>query len=452
MTTLVVEQAEVGGRVVDVAIRGHRIAAVGERLAIAGPVERLPARGGALLPGLHDHHVHLLAMAAALASIDVAGAADLAAIGRSHRNRPPGDWLRVVGYHESDHGPLDRYLLDQLAPGRPVRVQHQTGVMWVLSSAALDAIGLAAHPTGRLIGEDDRLQHLVPPPPLDLGAVGAQLAAFGVTGVTDATPSRDLSDVELIAAAVGDGRLPQHLVVTGAPDLALRASPWPGVDLGPVKVVLADHALPALDELIAAFAGARRLGRTVAVHCVTRASLVLAVVAWQEAGAVAGDRIEHGSVVPPELAAAIADLGLTVVTQPSFIRDRGDRYLRDVDPEDRPHLYPCGRLQAGGIAVAGSTDAPFGDPDPWRAIASAVDRRTRAGAVLGPEEGVSPRRALELFLGAPDRPGGPPRGVAPGARADLCLLDAPLADVLAAPSADRVAATVIGGSVVWIRR
>jgi predicted amidohydrolase YtcJ len=101
--------------------------------------------------------------------------------------------------------------------------------------------------------------------------------------------------------------------------------------------------------------------------------------------------------------------------------------------------------------VAGSTDAPFGDPDPWRAMAAAVDRRTRAGAVLGAEERLEPAHALDLFLGPPDRPGGRARAVVPGAPADLCLLDAPLVEVLAAPSADRTAATIVAGRVVWTR-
>jgi hypothetical protein len=56
--------------------------------------------------------------------------------------------------------------------------------------------------------------------------------------------------------------------------------------------------------------------------------------------------------------------------------------------------------------------------------------------------------ALSLYLGDPTDPGGPPRRVTTGAPADLCLLDAPLRDVLAAPSAGRVRATLVGGRVV----
>ena len=32
-----------------------------------------------------------------------------------------------------------------------------------------------------------------------------------------------------------------------------------------------------------------------------------------------------------------------------------------------------------GIPVGGSTDAPFGHPDPWRDVAAAIERRTAGG-------------------------------------------------------------------------
>ena len=104
--------------------------------------------------------------------------------------------------------------------------------------------------------------------------------------------------------------------------------------------------------------------RTVAVHCVTRPALALTLAALDAAGAFIGDRIEHGSVVPPQLRTLVASLGLVVVTQPNFVAERGDRYLAEVDADDQPHLYPCRSLLDAGVGVGGSTDALFGDPDP----------------------------------------------------------------------------------------
>ncbi|MGZ6016094.1 MAG: hypothetical protein ACXWKM_10155, partial [Phenylobacterium sp.] len=66
-------------------------------------------------------------------------------------------------------------------------------------------------------------------------------------------------------------------------------------------------------------------------------------------------------------------------------------------------------------------------------------------------EAVAPAAALSLWLGEFTDPGGPPRRVAVGEPADLCLLASPLAEALAEPDAGRVAATLIGGDVVFER-
>ena len=136
-----------------------------------------------------------------------------------------------------------------------------------------------------------------------------------------------------------------------------------------------------------------------------------------------------------------------MVTQPGFVTERGDEYLADVDLADRPHLYPCRSLLEAGIAVGGSTDAPFTAPDPWRAMRAAVERRTAAGVVLGGGETITPAQALALFLAPLDDPGGPSRRVRPGAPADLCLLDRPLAEHLSQPLAAAVRLTLHAGRV-----
>ena len=98
-----------------------------------------------------------------------------------------------------------------------------------------------------------------------------------------------------------------------------------------------------------------------------------------------------------------------------------------------------------GVALGGSTDAPFGHPDPWRAITAATTRRTRGGRLLGSEERLDAGWALKLFLTNPDDPGGLPRRVGVGQPADLCLLRLPLNAALEEPSSAHVAATFVGG-------
>ena len=408
--------------------------------------EWLDCAGAAVLPGLHDHHVHLLASAAAADSVmcgppSVSGAADLARALRAAT--PRGGWIRGVGYDDG-LGPLDRGALDRLRSDLPMRVQHRGGSLWVLNSAGVEALGLdevdlagverdaAGRPTGRLWRLDgwlrERIGSAAPP---DLASLSARLASRGVTGVTDATPDLSVDVVQLLTG----GAVAQRVTLLGDP--AGRA-PW--------KIVVSDHELPGLDELRFRILAARP--RPVALHCVTRAALVLTVTALREAGVRRGDRIEHAAVCPPEVAMQLAGLGVTVVTQPSLVARRGDDYLERVDADEVAVLWPFASLLAAGVAVGCSSDAPYGDLDPWHTVAAAVDRRAPSGRVLGAAERVPARLALERFLTAPQDPGGARREVRSGTVADLIVLDRPLADALRDPSAVQVRYTIIGGRLV----
>jgi predicted amidohydrolase YtcJ len=465
VSELFFSNVEVEGKIVDVRVVDATVVDVHASVQPLPGAHIVEGRRGALLAGLHDHHIHLLATAAAGQSIqvgprDVGGRAGFAAALREADDTlPPGGWIRAVGYHESVGGDLDRHALDALVPGRPVRVQHRSGARWVLNSAAVEALGIehADRPglerddTGRVTGRLDRsdrwLRELLPDVESpDLAPLGTRLAGYGVTGVTDTTPYTDLADLAPLADAVGSGALPQRVVVTGGPELA-GAEPPPGLEWGPVKIVVDDADYPPLDVLRDQVVTAHRHDRSVAIHCVTRTALVLALAAWDDVGARPGDRVEHGSVVPPELRPLLLRHRLTVVTQPGFIGERGDDYRRDVDADDLAHLYPCRSLLDDGVRVAGSTDAPYTDPNPWRAISAAATRLTPSGAVLGGHESVPARRALDLFLTRPHDPGGPARAVVPGAAADLCLLPVPLDDALAQPEAIRVVCTVRDGRI-----
>ncbi|MHB1486028.1 MAG: amidohydrolase family protein [Acidimicrobiales bacterium] len=467
MTALAFREVEIAGEPCDVNVIDGRVSEMGRRLPVPSDAERIAGEGGALLPGLHDHHIHLAALAAARRSVQVGpplvtDAAGLAtALRGAAADRPAGAWVRAVGYHESVAGPLDRWRLDSFVTDQPIRLQHRSGGLWILNSRACELVGLdnsshegiehdaGGRPNGRLYRMDQWLRHRMGTrEAIDWADIGRLLAGFGVVGVTDATPTSSIADLESLAAAVGSGWLPLHVTAMGGPELATAAFPV-GVSRGPVKFLLADHALPSIDAIVAGIEVAHRAGRTAALHCVTRESLILALAAWDEAGAMDGDRIEHAGIVPPEQADHIRTLKLTVVTQPGFVAQRGDAYAAEVDSDDLEFLYPCGSLLARAIPVGGSTDAPFADADPWQSITAAVERRTPQDRVLGASERIDARRALSLFLTTASAPGGPPRTIRPGASADLCLLDRPLADALRRPSADHVVVTVCRGEVTY---
>jgi predicted amidohydrolase YtcJ len=218
------------------------------------------------------------------------------------------------------------------------------------------------------------------------------------------------------------------------------------VTQGPIKLLLDDAQLPELDGFVAALRDAHTRGRSVAVHCVTRTQAAFTVAALSEAGSRPGDRMEHGAVLGPDLLGAVRRLGVIVVTQPGFVRARGDQYLADVEPDDLADLWRVRSLLDARIQVAFGTDAPFGPSDPWAALGAAASRTTDEGALLGPEERIAPRRAAALFCSLAEQPA-TQRSVSVGGLADLMVLAEPLSDGLITGS-PTVRATIVGGTVV----
>lgn len=415
---------------------GEQIVDVGDLTPDKGE-QVLDAAGGTVIPGLHDHHVHLRSAAAALTSArvgpaEVKGRADLA---RALAEAPVGGdgWIRAVGYHEAVAGPLDRHVLDEMSPETPVRVQHRSGVLWTLNSAGLARVGLTDHPDGRLRSGDRTWSDTLQRNESGLAEVSRQLNEYGVTGVTDATPDFEVSDIVKLMEAHRHGELRQRVHC-----------------LAPGKKILHDADLD-LDALTAWMAERHAADAPVAVHCVTAAQLVVTLSALRAVGTHPQDRIEHAAVVPDDSMADLAKLGITVVTQPNFVAERGDQYLTDVPAAEQHELWRLASLRQAGVKVALSTDMPFGEGDPWATMRAAVHRSTTSGAVLSPDECVSAREALTMFFGKSVDPTSP-RAVQPGQPGDLCVLAGAPQEVLDELDAQMVAATVVAGEVVFERR
>jgi predicted amidohydrolase YtcJ len=282
--------------------------------------------------------------------------------------------VRGVGYHESLAGDLDRNTLDALLPDRPVRVQHRSGQLWMLNAHAIERLGLdqdpsvpsgverdaAGYATGRVYRSDAWLRERIgPDAPPSLADVSRRLAALGVTAVTDATPSNGPDEVAAFAAARARGELSQRVVVMGTLALA-EVQPPPGIAIGPVKIHLAEAALPDPDAVIAAIRAAHAQRRNVAIHAVTRVDLVFALAVYDAAGVVSGDRLEHVHVATPECVAAIARLGLTACVHPDLIEARRTQWVQDTEPEDAPWLGRVDLLREAGVALLAGSDAPHG--------------------------------------------------------------------------------------------
>ncbi|MEV5846953.1 amidohydrolase family protein [Streptomyces sp. NPDC051985] len=465
MSGLLIRDAEVDGRRCSVRVRGGRVEELGAAAVRAPGEEEIDAAGGALLPGLTDHHLHLFAVAAAISSVRCGppDVRDRPALRTAlHRAVPDRHgWVRGIGYDERVAGSLDATGLDALRADVPVRVQHRSGALWVLNSLAGERAGLAhgrhpgierddtGRPTGRLWRADDWLRARLPKAPApSLAEVGRRLAGYGITAVTDATPRLTPDSVGRLAEEARGGHLPQRLLLLGAP---LGTPPTARPEPGPWKIVLADSGLPDFTGLVEEIGAAHRRGRPVAVHTVTAVSLALLLAALEEAGVLPGDRIEHAAVVPAEAVSVVRRLGLSVVTQPGFLADRGDAFLDGTPPHEHADLYRCASFLRAGVPVALSSDAPYGPLDPWSVIRAATTRRVPGGRTANPAERLTAAEALAAYLAPPHSPGARPPQLVPGVAADLVLLAVPPAEALSDPSADLVRLTVIGGRVRYRR-
>lgn len=452
---MLIRNAEMwNGPLCDVRIIGDRIAAIGDLKPDSGE-NVIDAAGGALLPGLHDHHIHLAAAAVRAHSVFCGppGVRNVDELRNALCQQAQG-WLRGIGYHESVAGMLDRSTLDGILDDRPVRIQHRSGRMWFLNSLAIEML-LARAPApdgldvqaGHLFDADEWLRRALKSSPPDLEQLSRQLAEFGITGVTDMSPSNDAATVRWLADQRHDGKLLQHCVIAGTAGLAGAEMP-DGLATGPLKLHLHEAALPDFDASAVLISAAHKNRRPLAVHCTTEIELVFALALLEHVGVLVGDRIEHAGIANDHLVSRCRELGLHIVSQPHFIMERGDQYLADVPKSEQAYLYRLASFAQAGLVLAAGSDAPYGSADPWFAMRSAISRNTASGQIIGLKEALSPETALALYLGDPNNLG-VLRRIKSGAIADLCLLDRAWKDARVDLDAKHVRLTIIRGVIAY---
>ncbi|MDB5870365.1 MAG: hypothetical protein JWP96_2697, partial [Polaromonas sp.] len=300
------------------------IAEIGAGLRLRRGEAEIDARGGALLPALHDHHIHFLAFAAARASVrcgppQVRSAAELAAaLQRCAGRIGAGGWLRGVGYHPSVAGDIDRHWLDRHGPPVPLRLQHRSGRLWIFNTRGLDALGdLSDSPleridgelSGRLYDADTWLRQRLGGSAPDLRAASLQLASYGVAAITDTTPGNNLATAAHFERLQAQGELRQDVLLMGDESLHTLLD-RPRLRRGALKLHLHESALPDIDEVCQRIRRSHAAMRPVAVHCVTLIELLFTLSAFEQAGTRPGDRIEHAAIAPPEVMAELVRLGL----------------------------------------------------------------------------------------------------------------------------------------------
>ncbi len=417
---MLIINALIDDRVCDVRF-GRTIEAVGSLKAVQGE-SSVDAAGARLLPGLHDHHVHLRASAARRQSIDISGVTSLEELAVEVQQVPGAGWIRCVGYRADRLGELDRLRLDDVCLERPIRVQHNSGKMWVVNSCAIERLNIepeshdgveviGGQMTGRFFRMDDWLDDHLPRAELDLDAVIDELVSYGITSVTDTSYTND---------GQGEKALNNLRHASGERFSVRVMGDESLVQGGQLKIVLDEDALPDPDVLRERVRRAHEADRGVAFHCVSRVELLIAMEAFKSTAHHPHDRLEHGALIGADLVKPLRDLGIPVVTQPGFIRDRGEQFRSTVRPDEIVDLYRYKSLLDAGIVVIASSDAPYGPTNPWICQATAQDRQTEIGKSLNIAECVTAEEALSGYLLTDDLHR--ERTIDIGEKANLCLM------------------------------
>lgn len=135
-----------------VAVQGNKVLRVGsnreiQRLARAQTTV-IDAKGGSVLPGFNDAHMHLIGGGLSLDQVSLAEADTLDAVRETIKAwadaNPAREWIRGRGWQYAPFpgGLPTRHLLDQLVPDRPAYLVSYDGHTGWANSAALEIAGI----------------------------------------------------------------------------------------------------------------------------------------------------------------------------------------------------------------------------------------------------------------------------------------------------------------------
>jgi predicted amidohydrolase YtcJ len=397
-------------------VQGNKVLRVGsnreiQRLARAQTTV-VDAKGGSVLPGFNDAHVHMLSGGLSLDQVSLTDATTLDEIKETLKAwtvaNPSHRWIRGRGwlYAPFPNGLPTRQLLDQLVPDRPAYLVSYDGHTGWANTAALEAAGItrATHaPANGVIVRDGRGE---PTGILKESAMSLMSPALPV-------PSRDEELSALKAAVVEANRVGITSIQDAgatADDLALFDELRQRNDLS-VRVyealavdgkTTADQ-LDAMDRLRARFDDDPLL-KTGAVKLIADGVVETRTAAMLEPYTHSAERGEL-RIAPGDLTRLVTELdrrGWQVMTHAigdEAIRetlnayDPADPWAINLGPERAARGWMSGSLEKSGAPLAFGSDWPVAPLDPLRGIFVAVNRTNFDGE---PADGWIPEERLSL--------------------------------------------------------
>ncbi|MFT5196693.1 MAG: putative amidohydrolase YtcJ, partial [Candidatus Promineifilaceae bacterium] len=437
-----------------------RIAGVGRLADLQhDSAEIIDLHGRTLIPGFNDAHTHVSWLGMQLTLwVDARQhvSPDIPTIIERYRvwaaDKPAGTWVNGMGYNEALL-PEGRHLtyadLDQASIEHPLFLIRSCGHVGVANSLALELAGISAEtpdPPGGIIVRDadgrptgqlqetamTLVQHLIPEPTTEekkqaIEACCQYLLTLGVTAATDPDVMPEWLDIYremdaadqlsirlnmLVSRRSGDRivPLPEKSVsdrlrcdsvkffADGGMTSATAAISIPFRETGTKGVLIFETEVLA-DLMWEAHSN----GFRIATHANGDVALeqvigVYELVSQREPRPDLRHRIEHLALPTDDHLRRCADLGVMVATQTVFLSAMGATFRRYMPEVFYERAYGVRAMQAAGITVALSTDAPVvPDSNPFLGLKAAIDRHDHAGNVLGAEQGISAEAALKAY-------------------------------------------------------
>lgn len=409
---------------------------------------RVSANGASLLPGLVDSHCHPFEAGWLKRNLDLKGTSSVTAlrlkVSARVRKAPPREWVTGMGWDQEafpGRKMPTRSDLDDISPHNPVVLKRVCGHIALLNGRAIEALTLEDRQGVDFErGPDGSLTGIV--------KEGSLTEIYSALPRTAEQCAADLLSVEVDALRAGLTRL--HCIVStegyreelgalaalhesGSLSLSYRAYIPPeaigyveerglrkrlgdqSARINGVKLY-ADGSLGARtaalrepyaddlsnsgllrysdEELSDLVERADAAGYQATVHAIGDRAIEQAIYAISRVSGTGNPRrhrIEHASLLTPDLRSKMAKHGIRATVQPCFITS--DTWASERLGEERAaDLYPLKSMLAGGIVSSGSSDSPVETMSPVIGIWAAM---TRGGSTVS--EALSFQEALRLY-------------------------------------------------------
>ena len=466
-----------------------------------------------ILPGFIDAHAHVLSAGTRhVTEVDCnrSSIREISKLLFSKAQTTPEDvWLLGFKFDDTkivENRFLTRQDLDAISTRHPIVIAHQAGHVFFFNSAGLNMTGYkneSQDPHGGRLGRDpvtgdlngqiygtaiDPIRKNILPSPSDqdqrkgLDFITKMFLKNGVTSVHDAMVSnqdlrtyQEFKNAEELNLRIYMLMHKDHFpalrdsgIITGFGDNRLRLGGIKLVADGAIATRTAylsapyigscDHGVQNMypDEIQEQVLDIHKAGFQVCVHSNGDATIDMVLKAYEKAQRAfpridVRHRLEHCSLINPNLLARMASLGCVVTPFSSYVYYHGEK-MKFYGSERLEWMFAQRSFIDHKINSTGASDYPCSPPDPLIGIQSCVLREDTEGQVWGQSQRITVEEALRLYTinGAYASFDEQIKGsIEPGKLADIVILDKDPTTVETHSIQDiSIEMTIVGGKIV----